>query len=47
MSSFVIFDTWIFLDHLRTNRHRQQIEAASCSDFELIRAHREFVLEIW
>jgi hypothetical protein len=27
MSNFVVFDTSIFLDHLRTGRHQQRIEA--------------------
>ena len=29
MSSFVIFDTSIFIDHLRTGCHRERIESVS------------------
>jgi predicted nucleic acid-binding protein len=56
VSSLVIFDTSIFIDHLRTNRHLialtarahgARLIASNRSDFELIRAYREFTLEIW
>ena len=43
MSSLVIFDTSIFIDHLRTNRHRQRIEAVS----GLIRTSSVVLAELW
>ena len=43
MSSLVIFDTSIFIDHLRTNRHRQRIEALS----GLIRTSSVVLAELW
>ena len=43
MSGLVIFDTSIFIDHLRTNRHRQRIEAAS----GLIRTSSVVLAELW
>lgn len=43
MSSLVIFDTSIFVDHLRTNRHRQRIEAVS----GLIRTSSVVLAELW
>jgi predicted nucleic acid-binding protein len=29
MSNFVVFDTSIFIDHLRTGRHQQRIAATT------------------
>jgi predicted nucleic acid-binding protein len=43
VSSLVIFDTSIFIDHLRTNRHRQRIEAVS----GLIRTSSVVLAELW
>ncbi|MBP2670512.1 MAG: hypothetical protein H6Q85_578 [candidate division NC10 bacterium] len=43
MSSLVIFDTSIFIDHLRTNRHRQRIEAVG----GLIRTSSVVLAELW
>ena len=43
MSGLVIFDVSIFIDHLRTNRHRQRIEAAS----GLIRTSSVVLAELW
>jgi len=43
VSSLVIFDTSIFIDHLRTNRHRQRIEAVG----GLIRTSSVVLAELW
>jgi predicted nucleic acid-binding protein len=43
VSSLVIFDTSIFIDHLRANRHRQRIEAVS----GLIRTSSVVLAELW
>jgi len=43
VSSFVIFDTSIFIDHLRANRHRQRIETVS----GLIRTSSVVLAELW
>ncbi len=43
MSNLVIFDTSIFIDHLRTNRHRQRIETVS----GLIRMSSVVLAELW
>lgn len=43
MSNLVIFDTSIFIDHLRTNRHRQRIAAVS----GLIRTSAVVLAELW
>ncbi len=43
MSSLVIFDTSIFIDHLRTNRHRRRIEDVS----GLIRTSAVVLAELW
>jgi predicted nucleic acid-binding protein len=43
VSSLVIFDTSIFIDHLRTNRHRQRIETVS----GLIRTSSVVLAELW
>ena len=43
MSNLVIFDTSIFIDHLRTNRHRQRIEAVT----GLIRTSSVVLAELW
>jgi predicted nucleic acid-binding protein len=43
VSSLVIFDTSIFIDHLRTNRHRQRIETVS----GLIRTSAVVLAELW
>ena len=43
MSNLVIFDTSIFIDHLRTNRHRQRIETVS----GLIRTSSVVLAELW
>ena len=52
MSSLVIFDTSVFIDHLRADRHNERIAAVSglvriSSDFELIREYRDVALEVW
>lgn len=43
MSNLVIFDTSIFIDHLRTNRHRQRIETVT----GLIRTSSVVLAELW
>jgi predicted nucleic acid-binding protein len=43
VSSLVVFDTSIFIDHLRTNRHRRRIEAVS----GLIRTSSVVLAELW
>jgi len=43
VSSLVIFDTSIFIDHLRTNRHRQRIETVS----GLFRTSSVVLAELW
>jgi len=43
VSNLVIFDTSIFIDHLRTNRHRQRIEAVT----GLIRTSSVVLAELW
>lgn len=43
MSNLLIFDTSIFIDHLRTNRHRQRIETVS----GLIRTSSVVLAELW
>lgn len=43
MSSLVIFDTSIFIDHLRTGRHRRRIEDVS----GLIRTSAVVLAELW
>jgi len=42
-SNLVIFDTSIFIDHLRTNRHRDRIESVS----GLIRTSSVVLAELW
>ena len=42
-SNLVIFDTSIFTDHLRTNRHRDRIESVS----GLIRTSSVVLAELW
>jgi predicted nucleic acid-binding protein len=43
VSNLAIFDTSIFIDHLRTNRHRQRIETVS----GLIRTSSVVLAELW
>ncbi len=43
MSNFVIFDTSIFIDHLRTGRHQQRIESVT----GLIRTSSVVLAELW
>ena len=43
MSNLVIFDTSIFIDHLRTNRHRERIAVVS----GLIRTSSVVLAELW
>jgi len=43
VSSLVIFDTSILIDHLRTNRHRQRMETVS----GLIRTSSVVLAELW
>jgi predicted nucleic acid-binding protein len=43
VSSVVIFDTSIFVDHLRTGRHRERIESVS----GLIRTSSVVLAELW
>lgn len=43
MSNFVIFDTSVFIDHLRTGRHRQPIEEIT----GLIRTSSVVLAELW
>ena len=43
MSNLVIFDTSIFIDHLRTGRHQQQIESVT----GLIRTSSVVLAELW
>ena len=43
MSNFVIFDTSIFIDHLRTGRHQQRIESVA----GLIRTSSVVLAELW
>lgn len=43
MSSLVIFDTSIFVDHLRTGRHLQRIESVT----GLIRTSSVVLAELW
>ena len=43
MSNFVIFDTSIFIDHLRTGCHRQRIESVT----GLIRTSSVVLAELW
>ncbi len=43
MSSFVIFDTSVFIDHLRTGCHRERIESIS----GLIRMSSVVLSELW
>ena len=43
MSSFVIFDTSVFIDHLRTGCHRERIESVS----GLIRTSSVVLAELW
>ena len=43
MSSLVIFDTSIFIDHLRTGRHQERIESV----IGLIRTSSVVLAELW
>lgn len=43
MSNFAIFDTSIFIDHLRTGRHQQRIESVT----GLIRTSSVVLAELW
>ncbi len=43
MSNLVIFDTSIFIDHLRSGRHQQRIEAVT----GLIRTSAVVLAELW
>ena len=43
MSKFVIFDTSIFIDHLRTGRHEERIESVT----GLIRTSSVVLAELW
>jgi len=43
VSSIVIFDTSVFIDHLRTGRHRQRIDLVS----GLIRTSSIVLAELW
>jgi predicted nucleic acid-binding protein len=43
LSNFVIFDTAIFIDHLRTGRHQQPIESIA----GLIRTSSVVLAELW
>ena len=43
MSNLVIFDTSIFIDHLRTGRHHQRIESVT----GLIRTSSVVLAELW
>jgi predicted nucleic acid-binding protein len=43
VSNLIIFDTSIFIDHLRTNRHQQRIAAVS----GLIRMSSVVLAELW
>lgn len=43
VSSFIIFDTSIFVDHLRTGRHQQRIDSMS----GLIRTSSVVLAELW
>ena len=43
MSSFIIFDTSIFVDHLRTGRHQQRIDSVT----GLIRTSSVVLAELW
>ena len=43
MSRFVIFDTSIFIDHLRTGRHEERIESVT----GLIRTSSVVLAELW
>ena len=43
MSSLVIFDTSIFIDHLRTGRHQERIESVT----GLIRTSSVVLSELW
>jgi predicted nucleic acid-binding protein len=43
VSSFIIFDTSIFVDHLRTGRHQQRIDSTS----GLIRTSSVVLAELW
>ncbi len=43
MSNLVIFDTSVFIDHLRTGRYQQQIESVT----DLIRSSSVVLAELW
>ena len=43
MSNLVIFDTSIFIDHLRTERHEERIESVT----GLIRTSSVVLAELW
>jgi predicted nucleic acid-binding protein len=43
VSSFIIFDTSIFVDHLRTGRHQQRIDSVT----GLIRTSSVVLAELW
>ncbi len=43
MSNLVIFDTSVFIDHLRTGRHQQRIESVT----GLIRTSSVVLAELW
>ena len=43
MSSFIIFDTSIFVDHLRTGRHQQRLDSVT----GLIRTSSVVLAELW
>lgn len=43
MSSFIIFDTSIFVDHLRTRRHQQRIDSVT----GLVRTSSVVLAELW
>jgi predicted nucleic acid-binding protein len=43
VSSFIIFDTSIFVDHLRTGRHQQRIDSMT----GLIRTSSVVLAELW
>ena len=43
MSSLVLFDTSVFVDHLRTGRHRERFESVS----GLIRTSSVVLAELW
>ena len=43
MSNLIIFDTSVFIDHLRTNRHRERIEVVT----GVIRTSSVVLAELW